>query len=170
MALTPAEHGYRMSPAAARCTLPPDQIIPATVARRLQRIATARARDPQYVARDPQGDAADARALHDYHVAYGIPAPGPESADVVPWAYRPTPPSVPRPETDATTTTNPLDDHRRLYAEITVREYGEPDRDEIIGPFSPYDPDATGDDCCAYLENTLRAGGDDPRRVWIETP
>jgi hypothetical protein len=65
-----------------------------------------------------------------------------------------------------TIASNPLDDHRVLRAEIIVREYGEPERYQTIGPFSPYDPDASGDECCAWLEDVLRRQGDDVVRVW----
>ncbi len=65
-------------------------------------------------------------------------------------------------------TTNPLDDHRQLRAEIIVREWGEEDRYQTVGPFSPYDPDAPDSDACNWLEDTLRRQGDDVVRVWVD--
>jgi hypothetical protein len=62
-------------------TLACDQIIPAAVARRLLRTIG----EPT---RDPQGRAADKRALADYLAVHGEPGCGHESLDVVPWSYR----------------------------------------------------------------------------------
>lgn len=64
-----------------RRTLPPNGLIPAAVARRLQRTT-------KRPSRDPQGDAADRRALAAFRAVHGDPGPGPESEDVVPWGYR----------------------------------------------------------------------------------
>lgn len=48
-----------------------------------------------------------------------------------------------------------------LYAEIVVREYGEPESTKIIGPF-----DLGGyDDPADVLENNLRTQGDDVTRI-----
>lgn len=68
-------------------------------------------------------------------------------------------------ETDDST--NPLDDARTLFAEITVREWGQQDNVQTIGPYSPYDPDASDKDACCWLEDALRRQGDDVIRVWV---
>jgi hypothetical protein len=51
------------------------------------------------------------------------------------------------------------------YAEIAIREWGEPERYQTIGPFvaDPDDSDPEG-----TLEDNLRRQGDDVIRVWTE--
>ena len=53
---------------------------------------------------------------------------------------------------------------RALYAEVLVREWGEPDRYQEVGPFA-FDPD--DDDPEGTLEHNLRERGDDVIRVWF---
>jgi hypothetical protein len=55
-----------------------------------------------------------------------------------------------------------------LYAEIVVTEWGEPDRYQTIGPFSPERNAEDIDDALATLAQNLADRGEDVIRVWAE--
>lgn len=59
---------------------------------------------------------------------------------------------------------------RHFYAWVEIREWGEPDRGQRIGPFTPEDPDATVEEQIETLRQNLEQRGDVVQRIWLASP